>query len=274
VQENYDRWFIRINDALLAVTNSASRLKNFGGTVYLGCGYDFSTAARDGYFEGWMDDLKMGNKTCFYTQSTLDQICEEGCFVEMYGHTENTSPQETWRVMFDAVRDYSGRVMVMTEGEAANYIRTNGTVSGVDGRTVLRTNALPPAQDYRLRDSSVARGKGTFEPLVGKADLFDLTGERITDSNGSPVLGVLDLGAYQYEPVANNTSLTGLAMTNGRVVFAFRSVVGVRYRVQATTNLTNPVWVTLQTVTGDGSLITITDSNPNPGSRYYRTVEY
>ena len=55
------------------------------------------------------------------------------------------------------------------------------------------------------------------------------------------------------------------------IVFSFQSVAGQTYSVQSKTNLLNPVWTTFQSLTGDGSIISITNAATLP-QRYYRII--
>lgn len=52
--------------------------------------------------------------------------------------------------------------------------------------------------------------------------------------------------------------------------FSFNTVSGFTYVVQYKNNLNDPVWLTLQSVTGDGTQQTITNSLPLTGKCFYR----
>jgi len=272
LQQTYDNWYLRVNDVLVAATNSPGRLQAFGGIIYIGCAYDFNALAPAGYYAGYMDDINIANKTYTYTQSMLDQICEEGCFVEMYGHTEGTSPQEIWRVMFDAVRDYSGRVSVMNEGAAANYIRTNGQLSTIDGQTVLRTNTWVSAGDYSLRPTSPARDRALLDPLVGQTNLVDLGGVPITGSQGELLVASASVGAFEYRPPSQPLGLQAIANTNGSLQLTFNTVPGGIYDLESQTALQDQGWVLRQRLVGNGQLARFYESTQTSSQRFYRVI--
>ncbi|HZV33872.1 MAG TPA: proprotein convertase P-domain protein, partial [Verrucomicrobiae bacterium] len=55
------------------------------------------------------------------------------------------------------------------------------------------------------------------------------------------------------------------------IVFSFQTVCGQTYSVQSANGLANPNWTTFQTVSGDGSLVFITNSVTSP-QRFYRII--
>ena len=58
----------------------------------------------------------------------------------------------------------------------------------------------------------------------------------------------------------------------GVASFSFQSVAGPVYALQYKDRLTNPDWLELQTQTGTGGLMTLTDPNPPGPSRFYRVI--
>ena len=98
----------------------------------------------------------------------------------MYSHVENV-PLPIYRVMFDAVKDFTGRVNVMTFDDAIDYLRANGTAQS-DGQTWVYTQ--PDQSDYHLLPTSPAIGAGVS--VVG----------RTTDFDGNPVVGTPNIGPY------------------------------------------------------------------------------
>ena len=65
-------------------------------------------------------------------------------------------------------------------------------------------------------------------------------------------------------------TLTESPAGNGEFVFAFPTIPGVIYTVEFKNSLTDPLWQTLTTVTGDGSVMTITNLTALPAQRFYR----
>jgi hypothetical protein len=55
------------------------------------------------------------------------------------------------------------------------------------------------------------------------------------------------------------------------MVFSFQSIGGQSYSVQSTSDLANPSWTTIQTLTGDGTMVFITNNAAAPQS-FYRII--
>ncbi|MBA4149536.1 MAG: hypothetical protein H0X66_15595 [Verrucomicrobia bacterium] len=70
--------------------------------------------------------------------------------------------------------------------------------------------------------------------------------------------------------MANPVSLTNIARTGTTLTFSFTSQTGFDHVVEYTENLGSNVWVTLQTITGDGSVKQATDNSISGNARYYR----
>lgn len=68
-------------------------------------------------------------------------------------------------------------------------------------------------------------------------------------------------------PTAANINRTGDTVT-----FGFQTQNGVVYRVQYTDSFTPAVWTNLTTITGDGNVATITDTNATGPMRFYRII--
>ena len=58
-----------------------------------------------------------------------------------------------------------------------------------------------------------------------------------------------------------------------KLAFDFQSKSGKNYLVQYRAALGTGTWLTLQTLPGTGSLITVTDLDPVAGTRFYQVVE-
>jgi hypothetical protein len=76
-------------------------------------------------------------------------------------------------------------------------------------------------------------------------------------------------GAYSCCAGLTPTTIVNPRRSGNSPVFSFQSINGQTYRVEYKSDLANPVWSSLQTYTGDGSLINVTDSFP-VSQRFYR----
>jgi len=72
-------------------------------------------------------------------------------------------------------------------------------------------------------------------------------------------------------PVFSNLSMS---LQGGNFSASFQTINGVQYEIQYTTNLSLPFsqWTTLNTMTGNGSAINITDSTAPDAARFYRIL--
>jgi hypothetical protein len=197
VQQLFDRWMLRVDNQLVLDASRPVRLKPYGGVVYLGCSRDHLSGTNTDFYAGLMDDFVMSNGTFCRTQATVDLLCEVGGLVNMMSHGETGTPREVWRIMLDALRDYSGRLKVMTLTEAFDYLRAQGVLQP-DQRTVLRTS-WEGQPDYGLRLDSPCVGAGSNAAVAGVADLTDAAGLPVTDASGQIIVGggTLSIGAFQ-----------------------------------------------------------------------------
>jgi hypothetical protein len=197
IQQLFDRWMVRINDALVVDTTNTARLLPYTGPVLIGSSYDFSSDTNGEFYSGLMDTFVMSNGTYYKTHAAADLMCEVGGFVNAMSHGETGTPREVWRIVFDALKDYSGRLNVTTYTEASDYIRSNGVLLA-DRRTVVRTNGWGLA-DYNLRLDSPCVRAAANDPVQGLAHLFDANGIPVTDANGQIIVagGRLSIGALQ-----------------------------------------------------------------------------
>jgi PKD repeat protein len=65
-------------------------------------------------------------------------------------------------------------------------------------------------------------------------------------------------------------SIQSPALDSNRFTFSFNTVNGKTYVIQYKDDLIDPIWQTLQTIGGDGTLKTITNSTAVPAQRFYR----
>ena len=165
---------------VLATLTSSAIPAVYTGTVYIGCGYNYAGSTVNNCYNGKLDYYIIGNHVYSQTTALMATLASNGGFAAMYSHVENV-PLPIYRVMFDAVKDFTGRVNVMTFDDAIDYLRANGTAQS-DGQTWVYTQ--PDQSDYHLLPTSPAIGAGVS--VVG----------RTTDFDGNPVVGTPNIGPY------------------------------------------------------------------------------
>jgi len=126
--------------------------------------------------------------------------------------------------------------------------------------------------DFRLKSGSacIDAGISSFSPLLAPTN--DIRGV------SRPVAGNpgIDMGAYEYDPAIDQTrpllQLVSFpaSSTNG-FQFQFSGQSNAVYPVQVATNLVLPVvWQNLQTITGTGGMVQVTDANATNRTGFYR----
>jgi|ERR1035438_3897386 hypothetical protein len=60
---------------------------------------------------------------------------------------------------------------------------------------------------------------------------------------------------------------------NGNFMVSIQSELGESYTVSYANTLSSPSWQTLTNITGNGSVITVTNSAPGVAQRFYRLIE-
>jgi hypothetical protein len=60
---------------------------------------------------------------------------------------------------------------------------------------------------------------------------------------------------------------------NGNFMVSIQSELGETYIVSYANSLTSPSWQTLTNITGNGSVITVTNSAPGVAQRFYRLIQ-
>jgi len=105
--------------------------------------------------------------------------------------------------------------------------------------------------------------------LFVQVDIFDSIFElSMADKVSAPVSGVFTLGSPPPPPPVFQT----VTSANHRITFTWSAAVGQAYRVQYKTNLNQPTWSTLLSLTATNSLASASDSiGPDP-QRFYRVV--
>jgi hypothetical protein len=196
VQELFDQWFIRINDVTVAATTNYLRLSPLTGELFIGCDINATSGQPQNFLNALLDDVVMSNGTFYKTQGMLDMMSAFGGVMFGITHGESGMPREILRIYLDAITNYSGRLKVMTYGEAINYLLAKGSLLP-DNRTLIRTD-LGHSRDCHLRPDSPCLRKGDPTAVQGTPNLFDLDGGRITDDLGNVVIpgGRIDMGAF------------------------------------------------------------------------------
>lgn len=111
-----------------------------------------------------------------------------GGYAYFMAHDSSGWNADQWTAMLDAVSQ-SG-IPVYTFTAAVEFIKTynpSGDLATADGRTYTRT--LIDQSDYHLRSGSPAINAGVDVGLT-------------TDADGKPIIGLPDIGAYEYQPTA------------------------------------------------------------------------
>jgi PKD repeat protein len=96
----------------------------------------------------------------------------------------------------------------------------------------------------------------TNEGVFSNAVLFASTGGALTNA----IVG----------RVASAPTIVFLTLNGSEFMFSFETVFGLAYVVQYKDFLDDPVWKTLQSVTGDGAMKTITNSISGSSQHFYR----
>jgi len=125
---------------------------------------------------------------------------------------------------------------------------------------------------------------GTFDLKVDAALVGQgLVWRYVVSPVGTLRIGAIRGGVVQYgevdnlvitaapEPlVALPVTLLNPVHTGSPFSFSFQSSPGINYVVQQTAALGSANWTTLETIAGDGSLKTVTHTNPPAGGLFYR----
>ena len=225
---------------VLVATTSAALPNSYTGNVYIGCGYDFVGLTVTNCYNGYLDYFVLGNMVYAGAMGMLSTLSSNGGATSIYSHMENV-PLPIYRMIFDAIRDYTGRVNIMSYDDELAYIRSHGTAQP-DGQTWVYKQS--DGSDYHLRSSSPAIGAGAV--VAG----------RTTDYDGNVISGTPDIGPFQY--VASSTS-----KNINSFKFANLAVVGKVNSSSHTVALTVPYGTDVTTLT---PTISIDGSSVSPVS--------
>jgi hypothetical protein len=130
-------------------------------------------------------------------------------------------------------------------------------VSYLANGVVVASNSTPPFSDVW---SNAPAGQYAMT-----ADGVDSVGSAIWESDLVTIYVQSSTNGLVVAPL-----LTSLQCVNNGLNFCFSTVPGVTYYVETTTSLSSPVWTTVQTVTGNGEMATVTNAINSEPRRFYR----
>jgi hypothetical protein len=194
--EERDLWMLRVNTFTVASTNTTARPTAYSGDIYIGCAYDFSAGTNSDYYAGCLDDFSASRFTYLNTISICDYVSEDAAVMTLYTHTGALS---IWQMVCDALRDYrarNARLAVSTLDDAIRYIRNSGT--STDGIVWTARPSAITGPNYMPQATSPARRGAVLESTTGFANLVDVNGKQITDTNGVPLRSAATIGAYEH----------------------------------------------------------------------------
>ncbi len=149
--------------------------------------------------------------------------------------------------------------IMLAPGASAQFAGTYTAVGGANPMTnsVVTTNTSGVVATNRVVQ---------FTPTnIVTATARDIC-QDVTVAAAANCLGPVALGVF--EPVFGAPVIAG-----GSFSLSFPGTAGVSYTVQYKTALTDPTWITLETVTGTGRNMVITDAMAGQlGARFYRVI--
>jgi subtilisin family serine protease len=168
-----------------------------------------------------------------------------------------------------------GGIFTSASGNAPNR------VFNIEWRAICLSTGLPVNFEVRLYEGSTRIDivYGTLNETGANATvgiqkdsarfiLYECNADGLT--NGLQLTyqqGCSDGGGACAIPVISSPVLSGTALT-----FSFQSVAGNTYLVQYKDSLDQTNWQVLQTIPGDGSIKTVTNSTESAAQRYYRLL--
>ena len=141
-------------------------------------------------------------------------------------------------------------------GVTITFVGTEFTSSGLVGGDSVTSVSLASA------GAASGAAAGSYSIVPSAASGTGLGNYAITYTNGTlTVTGSAD------------TSLTNIVNNlNGTVTLTFTGSDGVTYRIQSSTDLTNPTWTDVSTNTVSGGSSSFTDANTPDAAKFYRVV--
>jgi hypothetical protein len=85
-------------------------------------------------------------------------------------------------------------------------------------------------------------------------------------------LATATFGNFEVKPLLNSPTLMDPSFDGMSFSASFQTQAGVSYQVQYKNTLNTPMWQTLTTISGDGTVKTFIDSNPAVPTRFYQVL--
>jgi len=137
---------------------------------------------------------------------------------------------------------------------------------------VVLMSALPsaPAQSSSrfVIARSVIAGGGTTYTSSARFQLASTIGQPLAAMPSSARFSIQ--GGFWIRPAPIFFAPTAV---NGNFAISIQTELGGSYTVSYADSLSNPSWQTLTNITGNGGIMTVTNSAPGVSQRYYRLVE-
>ena len=107
--------------------------------------------------------------------------------------------------------------------------------------------------------------------ILGMDTIYTATVTGQSSQNGTPVM-VSSTAMAMVRPAVTQPPLSIQAprLDGGQVQFAVQTESGITSQVEYTESLSPPRWTVLQTILGDGSVVTVSDAITNAPQRFYR----
>jgi hypothetical protein len=146
---------------------------------------------------------------------------------------------------------------------AATFVA--GPTNGFVPLTVSFTNLSSGATNY-----SWAFGDGNTSGTANPMNTYTNVGAFSVTLTAIGAGGTNSFTGTNYVVVSVRPSIFAPVLSGTDFVFSFQTIAAKTYTVQYKDSLEEPNWQTLQTVPGDGTLKTITNSTASPALRFYR----
>ena len=187
----------------------------------------------------------------------------------------------------------NGNLPVLTSGTTLNFLmKSNLTVQAnfYDNQkpTLTITNALPgvvtdlsatmrgsAADNDRIVTVMYQLNSGGWMTAAGTNDWS----APVTLIPGNNIFAAYSMDAAGNKSVVDSVNSTvtmlsppilSLLRTNNQTIVRLNSITGATYRLLSSTGLVSAAWITNATASGDGTQISLTDTNTPPALRYYR----
>jgi hypothetical protein len=115
---------------------------------------------------------------------------------------------------------------------------------------------------------SVVAGGGTTSSSSARFQLASTIAQPLAAVPSSSRFSIQ--GGFWIEPAPIFFAPTAM---NGNFMVSIQSELGEAYTVSYANSLSSPSWETLTNITGNGSVITVTNSAPGVAQRFYRLIQ-